>query len=183
MDSENSHPESEMSSIVFKAHISTKRKEDNYIFKFEGDKIDHTATSALLQELPGELENIYGLKVSIKVNHVRKGSLVIFFTVILTAYSIISSYKGFYESIELIKKQSADLLEMRLQELDPSLIVEVTTVNPNHNEHGLTAKRPFNVVSKIVANNCFFYFLLILSIVEFIAIAWMVHFAIIRTYL
>ena len=82
----------------------------------EDRHIEDLVVRTLLEELPRELDQVFGLSVEVRVIRTRYHSLSVFFGAAVAAYGLLSGYKGIYDSIELIRQQAADLLGLALRQ-------------------------------------------------------------------
>ena len=125
--------------VILAARISFYRLEKNqsgYRDKAEfkhleaprGD-LEREVRRTIESDLPAELEEIYGLRVRTRFITTRPGSIVAFFAVVGEAIGIFASYSDFFESISLVRKHSAALLERLMEERytpGPSLTSDVS---------------------------------------------------------
>ena len=155
----------------------------------EDRHIEDLVIRTLLEELPRELDSIFGLQVQVRIRGKRYHSLSVFFGVAVAAYGLLSGYKGIYDSIELIRQQAADLLELALRQPD-DLNVNVYSRFPNRDwfepEMFLRRRFPWRHVATAEESrpvrDGFFYFLLAFSIVELVVIGMLVYGAMMMTY-
>jgi hypothetical protein len=73
--------------------------------------IEQEVRSVIEHELPRELSKLFDLDVETKVEATKEGSLIVFFSALIVAYPLIANYHDFYESVHLIKKHCASLLQ------------------------------------------------------------------------
>lgn len=127
------------------------------------------------------------MEVSIK--GVRSSSLLVFFGVMLTAYNILSSFRDFYDSMHLIRREAERLLEAALKRFG-ELDINVSILHPSVNNRGdledflhvprfygtpiYRTDRPYR--------DGFFYFLLIFCLFQLIVIGLLVYGAVVKTY-
>ncbi len=81
----------------------------------EPQQVERDVQRVIETDLPRELEELFGLEVKTRFIAVRSGSLVAFFAVAASAVGVFSSYSDFFESIELVKRHSAALLQRVLE--------------------------------------------------------------------
>ncbi len=81
------------------------------------EKLEQEARRVIESELPSELRQIYGLEAKTQFIAIRDGSLIVFFSALVTGIGIIASYSDFFESIELIKKHARMLLKRTMHRL------------------------------------------------------------------
>ncbi len=125
--------------VILAARISFYRFEENqsgYRDKVEfknleapRDHLEREVRRTIESDLPAELEAIYGLRVRTRFITTRPGSVIAFFAVVVEALGIFSSYSDFFESISLVRKHSAALLERLMEERytpGPSLTSDVS---------------------------------------------------------
>lgn len=77
--------------------------------------IEEIAKKVITDELPYEMKKIYDISFRAEIIEIREGSIEIFFVVIYEGYKIISNYKSFVESTNLIKKHCLNLLNGALK--------------------------------------------------------------------
>ena len=159
------------------------------------DKLDSAARTILCKDLPADLATIYGLKTDIRYIATRQGSLVIFFGVMLTTYGLITNYKAFSESIDLIRKHAKRLLQPLQRQLHtPPLHVHV------EEEHsGLPAaarrkgleemnggrvlfRKPIHRMDKYSMTHAFVWYLIVTNFILFIALGALVTALLVRLY-
>jgi hypothetical protein len=137
----------------------------------EDRHIEDLVVRTLLEELPRELDQVFGLSVEVRVRGKRYHSLSVFFGVAVAAYGLLSGYKGIYDSIELIRQQASDLLGSALRQAG-DFNVNVYSRLPNRDwmEPDMFLKRRFRWRHLAFAEegtpgrDGFFYFLLGFSI-------------------
>lgn len=155
------------------------------------------------KRLPADLMDLFGIDAEIKVQGARFGSLLVVFSVLLSGYTLIASYKGFYDSIQLIKEHCQLLLRKLLREEYPhrSFNVSVDTRYPAlPNPYDLhpgsrLSKRlgfPFSELPRELwapdpsrghpRRDGFFWFLLILCVLLLAALGLLVYAAVVQTY-
>lgn len=66
--------------------------------------------------LPSDMAQIYGLTIKTRMITTRYSSITVFFGVLLSGFTLIANYKGFYDSIQLIREHLKLLLAGRLHE-------------------------------------------------------------------
>jgi len=158
----------------------------------------------IIQErLPADLMDLFGIDAQIKVQGARFGSLLVVFSVLLSGYTLIASYKSFYDSIQLIKEHCQLLLKKLLREeySHRSFNVSVDTRYPAlPNPYDL---HPGSRLSKMLGfplselpsalwapdlsrehprRDGFFWFLLVLCVLLLVALGVLVYAAVVKTY-
>ncbi len=122
-----------------------------------------------------------------------------FFTAAVTAYGVLSGYKGLLESVELIRDQARDLIKIFLSRMD-EFNITVTARYPRMEyfepgmfrrlrrrmqspfDEDLVAALAYNAEFQQPQRDGFFYFLLAFSIIELVVIAALVGGAVIDKY-
>jgi hypothetical protein len=188
--------------VVFEARVESAEKGARLTPSGENGSVEDTVIRTLTAELPGEMRRLFGVEVEIHIKGTRYGSLSVFFGAVLTAYGLLSGYKGFSESMNLIRQQADDLLTGALRRLG-SYSVNVYERYPGTEElddwspryRWLRRRYPPDLVGEILARaeptyevvpprrDGFFYFLLTLCIVEMAAMGLLVWRAVVHTYL
>lgn len=80
------------------------------------ERFERDARSSIETRLPAEMHELFGIPVTSRVMRFQNGSIEIVFGVVLGAASFLSGYAGFFDSIELIKKQATSILSRLLNE-------------------------------------------------------------------
>lgn len=80
------------------------------------ERFERDAKSVIETRLPSEMQDLFGIAVTARIMRFENGSIEIVFAVILGAAGFLSGYAGFFDSIELIKKQVTALLNRLLNE-------------------------------------------------------------------
>lgn len=94
------------------ARLSQSNANQNFETKLPSfRRVQEIASRVILQELPNEVSEIYDIKIKTRIVAEREGSFVVYFGVILTAYSLIGGYSSFFTSLELIKEHTNTLLD------------------------------------------------------------------------
>lgn len=159
------------------------------------DQVLAVATDVIEQKLSESLTKIIGVPVESKILTVHDGSLIIFFGIALTSYNIISNYKNFYESAQLIEHQCKLLLKEALKTtFGESFDIRINYEAPIFNDSGFDSDRHlFEKLRYYVSNSLtssqvpsrrdgFFYYLIFLNIALIIIIAILVYKAVTKTY-
>lgn len=199
-------------SIIFSAELETPYNQRSQGIRLHPgtdsldiplDQLEMDAISIINNKLPNDLNSIFKLDVKINVISTRYGSIVIFFDVLLTAFQIISRYKSFIDSVNLIKDHCELLLRSMVLEnygLDINVNVEAKYPSvPNHAE--IAGERLLNRIkgrstsniNKIIdygfenqnrrnKRDIFFWYLLIMNIILLSSIGFLVFAAIKNTY-
>jgi hypothetical protein len=76
-----------------------------------GSKLEADLRNIIERELPRELSALFDIDVETKVLETKYTSLTIFFGALIATYPLISNYHDFIESVHLIKKHCALLVE------------------------------------------------------------------------
>jgi len=107
--------------------ITQKMKLENISQGF----LEETVKEVILSRLPSDMAHIYGLTVKTRVISTRYGSLTVFFGVILSGLAFIANYKGFFDSMQLIREHLQLLLRGRLHEaFGEEMAIEVSVQHP-----------------------------------------------------
>lgn len=177
----------------------------------KGEKLENIHPQMLEKEvrrviqdrLPADLKELFGIDAQIEVQGARFGSLLVVFSVILSGYTLLASYKGFHDSIQLIKQHCQLLLTKLLRDLYPhrSFSISVDTRYP-------TLPDPFELSSPLrfwerrgihpskipwelweaptphysPRRDGFFWFLLVLCLLLLAALGVLVYAAVVQTY-
>ena len=80
------------------------------------ERFERDAKSVIEMRLSSEMQELFGITVSSRIMRFENGSIEIVFAVIVGAAGFLSGYAGFFDSIELIKKQVTALLNRLLSE-------------------------------------------------------------------
>lgn len=155
----------------------------------------------LTDQLPSELETIYGFEVKTRIIVVRGGSLVVFFGAVVSALGFFASYADFFESIALIKKHAQMLLAQTLENrfgeaYDVSVVVEYPSIpDPGDLSPWRRARKMFGpelydvlgagawtTAGRPPRRDGFFWFLLTSTIVLLLLVGALVAAAVLRTY-
>ena len=87
------------------------RFEDN-----SNSKLEDEVKEIISSRLPSDMAQIYGMTLRTRVITTKYGSLIVFFGVLLSGFTFIANYKGFFDSIHLIREHLGLLLTGRLRE-------------------------------------------------------------------
>jgi hypothetical protein len=175
--------------IIFEAHVEYYDS-DKMRLTLENREIEEIVKRSLSEDLPRDMDTLFGLNVDVRVIAAREGSLTVFFGAVILG---ISRYKSLYDSIKLIQEQGTRILEAALRNRgrfsinvrarQPSMdSLEMSGVRwfrkhwPEPFDFRMTANEPF------MSRDGFFYFLLVLCILEGMAIGLLVYKAVVKTY-
>jgi hypothetical protein len=181
---------------------NSKNLDDN----IQIEKIEKIAREIITDTLPFEMKKIFGIEVRTNILSTDYGSIILFFSAILTGVNLFANYKNLYDSIELIKEHTNRLIEKKLS-IDYGKRFDVTTKieyspypQPIFERFDKIFRRrrkdidipleefPELFYINVPANygnrkrDGFFYFLLSLTIVLLIIVGILVYGAVIKTY-
>jgi len=198
--------------VILEACVKFYREEqrkEGYSNRIEIDKpdiqrerLEHEACRVIESELPSELRQIYGLETKTQVIAIRDGSLLIFFSVVVTGMGVFASYSDFFESIALVKKHVGMLLERAIRPLvQLQTDVSVSTEFPRmpdpddifwprrlrrrmgpFAEELLDSGFPWAVRPPVAKRDGFFWWLLIVNLVLLTILGVLVGGAVMKTY-
>ena len=80
------------------------------------ERFERDARTTLESQLPAEMRDLFGVPVTLRVMKFENGSIEILFAVVVGATGFLSGYAGFFDSIELIKRQASALLKRLLDD-------------------------------------------------------------------
>ena len=80
------------------------------------EQFERDVRSVIETRLQSEMQELFGISVSSRVMRLENGSIEIVFAVIVGAVSFLSGYAGFFDSIDLIKRQVTALLNRLLHD-------------------------------------------------------------------
>jgi hypothetical protein len=123
----------------------------------------------LVYDLPRELHEIYDLSVRIEIRKIRKSSLHAFFDAFMIGFTLLSGYKGIFDSIELIRDHAEYLLQELSSQFGKSVNVRLR----------ITRRSRVSEYFSVYA----FTFVLLMALAELAVIAWLVYYAIAIIYL
>jgi len=167
------------------------------------EKLEKETRRVLCEDLPADLEKIYGVKANIRHIESREGSLTVFFAALISTYGFIANYKDFLESVQLIKKHAKRLLVSLVGRLNEDMRVDVDIdypecPHPDSIRHGmknriLLSKYPPEFIDEMLETECinersrprrdsFFWYLIISNIALISLIAIFVAKAVENTY-
>jgi hypothetical protein len=181
--------------IIFEATIeyeydhSTQRKlllessDDQY------RQIQEVVTQTLTTDLPKDLQIAFGMRVEINIKAVQSGSLIVIFGAILSTYEILSSFKDFSDSIQLIREEANKLIRVAVRKFgsfDTNVLVRYPKIKDDHDmmrrmRMDIEFQNAWRELYRSRYDG-FFYFLLVLCVIQFLIIALLVYGAVIRTY-
>src|SRR5438046_10522149 len=75
------------------------------------ERLEKEARRIIEVELPSDLRRIYGLEVQTRILDIQAGSLLVFFSAVVSGLGFFSGYAGFFDSVKLIKQHCALLLK------------------------------------------------------------------------
>jgi hypothetical protein len=78
------------------------------------EEFERDARQVLESLMPNQMKEVFGISTSCKVIRFEDGSIEILFAVVVGAVGFLSGYSGFFDSIELIRRQSTSLMEKAL---------------------------------------------------------------------
>jgi hypothetical protein len=165
----------------------------------ENPGIEERVNRALTQDLPRDLEILFGVNVDVQIKGTREGSLIVFFGAVIAGVSALSRYKNLYDSVVLIQNQAPRVIHAALNG-SGEYSVGVHAVDPS--ERSLEDPRyrwwrrraPFSDEFLRDASGAddsqarhrrdgFFWFLLALCILEGLALGMLVYMAVLKTFL
>jgi len=177
--------------------------EKNQELDISSRRLQDEAKRVIEDRLPADLADLFGIDAKVEVRGCRFGSLIVFFSVLLSGYGLIASYKDFYDSIQLIKEHCNLLLRTVLRDNYPhhDFKVEVETRYPTlPNPHDLyspsrywkrlglhPSELPWELWESApppqhARRDGFFWFLLVLSTVLLGVLGVLVYAAVVQTY-
>lgn len=163
------------------------------------ERLEKQARHVIEVELPSDLRRIYGLNVETRILDIQAGSLLIFFSAIVSGLGLFSSYSGFFDSVKLIKQHGALLLERATRDyagsdFDVSVVEQFPTL-PDPSDFGWRRMRKMFgpeadelwrgwifASHKRSTRDAFFWFLLVFNILLVAALGFLVSGAVIKTY-
>lgn len=179
--------------------------EDGHEMNISSKHLEADCKRVIENQLPEDLENLFGIEAEIQVRGSRYGSLIVFFSVMLSGYTLIASYKDFYDSIQLIREHCAVLLNKLLRDryshhsfrdvvvktrhpalLDPhelywpSRLWKRFGIHPSEMPLGPLAES--SPLHEHPRRDGFFWFLLVLCVLLLAALGVLVYAAIVQTY-
>ena len=141
------------------------------------------------KELVNEYKEFVDLPIhSIQINRTYEGSIEVFFSVLFNAYQFIAGYKGFFDSLKMIKTATSKHIEKRLREkygdyFNVDTYLETPQDNYRDMEHFFMKRGYFPFVENLTEKrDGFFYYLLVSNIVLLIVIILLVARAVIQFY-
>src|ERR1022692_4836112 len=76
----------------------------------ENKEIKERVSRALTQDLPRDMEALFGVNIDVQIKGTREGSIIMFFGVVIAGVSsllgALSRYKSLYDSVVLIQNQA-----------------------------------------------------------------------------
>ena len=87
-----------------------------HIGEYPFERFERDARTTLESQLPAEMRDLFGVPVTLRVMKFENGSIEILFAVVVGATGFLSGYAGFFDSIELIKRQASALLKRLLDD-------------------------------------------------------------------
>ncbi len=178
--------------FIFSATINYRNSDNQLRPGGPENTVESVVRTALTETLPQDLNAIFGLSVSVEIKGIRPGSIVVFFSAVIGGLGILSRYKSLYDSIELIRQQADRVLDAVLNSNTYS--VSVSAVHPNPETARRWFRRRFDhpfaedfadsAFNQPYSNarDGFFWFLLVLTIIETFVIGLLVYRAVWKTY-
>lgn len=173
--------------VVFEARIDYADSDAS--LTEEDDRVEAAVYRALTAELPRDLSRFFGLEVSTRIRGTRYGSLSVFFSVFVLGYTVLSGYKGLFDSVELIRSQADELIESALRGRNQRFSVNVYARYPQFSQRRwadrLLSSDEFPIAIGPPARSSLrgaFALLLLVAIIEALAIALLVYGAVMKTY-
>lgn len=186
--------------------LSPYKHSKNIENNIESEKVEKIAREIITDTLPFEMKKIFGIEVKTNILSTNYGSIIFFFSAVLTGVNLLANYKNLYDSIELIRKQTARLLMNRLSidygdRFEVSANIEYSSYSePLFERFHKTFRRrskhmdilleefpeliymssPFKYGNR--NRDGFFYFLLSVTIVLSIIVGILVYGAVVKTY-
>ena len=171
--------------VIFEVKVDYVQQDRQHQADIENRRVDEIVIRTLTVELPQELEHLFGVSAEINIKGTRSGSIIVFFAVVVTAYGVLSGYKGLVESVELIRDHARDLINIALSRFgDFNVSVSARYPSFRHSpfERDLVAALPYNAEYQPPQRDGFFYFLFAFSILELLVIAVLVGGAVVDKY-
>jgi hypothetical protein len=166
--------------IILEVEISTQDEEEEIWLDNTKDEIVHDIEQALTTELPRRFAEIYGMQIQVRLRYVGTGSIVMVFGVLIGGYTLVSQYQDFVDSLILIRNQAKSLIEAILRRLRGYRRTYVR-VDVRHIP-SVAYMRGYREIGPLYHRDAFFYFLLILCVIQFAFIIALVAGAVIQTY-
>jgi len=183
--------------IIFQARIEySDSRNKQMLDREENPDIEQRARRALTEDLPHDMENIFGVNVDVQVKGTRDGSITLFFGAVIAGVGALSRYKSLYDSVQLIQNQAQRVIIAALG--DSRYSVSVNAVDPTPDalqdpryrwwrRHG---PFPLEFLPASLADDPgvrrgrdgFFWFLLVLCILEGVTLGLLVYRAVLKTY-
>jgi len=173
---------------------SERKKHQSNENSLESDtfaRAERIVMSVMLEDLPRDVNELYGFEIALRHLGTRGGSLLLFYEVIASGLGAISSYADFVDSMNLIRTHAKRLLDHGLErERDLEIGVRCEWPNCEGEERYLkefygrgSRPLPFLVQSESRAKrDGFFYFLLCLCIIQAALIYALLYVAVKKTY-
>lgn len=169
------------------------------------ERLEQDLRAIVDSELPNDMSSIFGVPITTRVIAVREGSIVVFFGVVLSAVGVFSSYSDFFESVHLVRKHAAMLVERLVRnKYNGSWDVQVSIEHPRLPDPGdmgpwrrlrgmfgpeadefarLAAWiSPSGSRSREGQRDGFFWYLLFSNLLLLAALAWLLSAAVMKTY-
>jgi hypothetical protein len=144
------------------------------------DEIEKTVLGVLTKDLPSDLFDLFGLRTEVRIQKTRHGSVIVFFTVILSTYVVISRYKNFSDSVRLIRQHAEQLIKWALKARFGQADVQVRILYSKYVRSWDYDEPTYFLDPQ--RRDGFFYYLFCLSLIEFVALAALLYHAIVKTY-
>ncbi|HYL77618.1 MAG TPA: hypothetical protein VEU96_25615 [Bryobacteraceae bacterium] len=184
--------------IIFEARVEYSDKRNGKLDLHENSEVEQQIKRALTEDLPSHMETIFGVSVDVQIKSSGQGSITVFFGALVAGVSALSRYKNLYDSVILLQNQATRVIQAGLR--GPGTYdVSVSAVDPSANslEDGRTrwwrrhAPFPMDFAPPSDwgddsrsrhSRDGFFWFLLVLCILEGAALALLVYRAVLHTY-
>jgi len=177
---------------------------DSRIGEFSVGDFQSDIENVITEDLPRDIQQIYGLDIHTNIKAVRYGSLSVFFALVFAGVGTLSRYKNLCESVELIREQCRLLLSQLISRkykghgLTLAVYTRYPSLDDTHESTGFARlRRLFHFhhgEAPILINisdtediqpprrDAFFWFLLGLCIVLLVLLYILVYRAMVQTY-
>ena len=183
--------------IIFQAKIDYTDSRNRPLESDENPEVEQRVRRALTEDLPHDMDTIFGVTVDVQIKGTREGSITVFFGAVIAGVSALSRYKGLYDSVVLLQNQAQRVISSGLNDSN-RYSVSVNAVDPTPDSLEYPGYRwwrrhapfpmeflPPNLAGDSGARQArdgFFWFLLVLCILEAIALGLLVYRAVLKTY-
>jgi hypothetical protein len=182
--------------LIFQAAIDYSDSRNMKLDRSENSEVEQQVRRALTEDLPHDMDTIFGITVDVQIKGTRDGSIVVFFGAVVAGISALSRYKNLYDSVVLIQNQACRVIQAALNGAG-RYNVNVRAVDPNPEsledrfrwwrKH---APFPMDFMPHSIGEagsgranrDGFFWFLLALCILEGIGLGLLVYRAVMKTY-